>query len=538
MINQLNQSLFLQKWAPNLLLLFLIILITAVLKASFYIAIPGVYPAYMLGILILAAVGMRVSYQATDQVNCFAIRGLTIILGAYLVLAEPSFNAESNSMQGSLIWHFTWIRWVGVAAAAATWWRPSFGLITATSVIVSKALTVAILQISGLSPTDYLPVVEFLIILILGVLLSSLLLALQGHVTALKKLEWKNWLRDAPTIVFLFAVAIHFGNYFHSGLAKVLLDGPILAWIGNITPALMEIAEIAGHSPIALSPELAANLHTWMLNNYVLFNAVTLITQLGSIVALRRISWALWMTVFYDITHIVIALLTGIFFWKWILLNAIIVACLTQMRHSVISPGTYVLLVATVLFGQTVFFTGKLGWFDSQGFVHHYFNVVDSDDNTIRVPSNFFLSGSLTVAQNRMGTPSNKHFPLRTWGNARSYEIVEATRTGCTFSDQTHNIYPFDAKRLENYIRAHHNFMLARSPLLEQAGIDRYPHHIFSVPWLHTDFYNLDLRRVTHYEYVVESICLNNKFGDREDVIFARDLIVIPIKRPSVSGDS
>ena len=186
MINQLNQSLFLQKWAPNLLLLFLIILITAVLKASFYIAIPGVYPAYMLGILILAAVGMRVSYQATDQVNCFAIRGLTIILGAYLVLAEPSFNAESNSMQGSLIWHFTWIRWVGVAAAAATWWRPSFGLITATSVIVSKALTVAILQISGLSPTDYLPVVEFLIILILGVLLSSLLLALQGHVTALK----------------------------------------------------------------------------------------------------------------------------------------------------------------------------------------------------------------------------------------------------------------------------------------------------------------------------------------------------------------
>src|SRR3546814_11027254 len=71
------------------------------------------------------------------------------------------------------------------------------------------------------------------------------------------------------------------------------------------------------------------------------------------------------ITVFYDITHVVIFIVSGILFWKWILMNLAIVAAFTSLRHQRFDGFVRLVGVVAVIGGTLVFFAARLAWYDT-----------------------------------------------------------------------------------------------------------------------------------------------------------------------------
>ena len=395
-------------------------------------------------------------------------------------------------------------------------------------------MTREILQLPSLSPTDYLPVVELLLFMSLGVMVARGLSLLHTRWSVsgrwLEGIHAHTFLPSLSQTLFIASVAVHFGNYFMSGVEKVLLDGGPMVWVtSNETPWLMEVAARGGFLPISSYTEFSEWVHGSMKSVYPLSNTLVLVSQLIAVVAILRTQWALWLTIFYDLTHVFIFVVSGIFFWKWILLNAIIVYGLARLRGIRLGVPLQVLCIGLVIAGNLTFFTARLGWYDTRGFVHHYFEAVTADGRVARVPSNFFLSGSVTVAQNRLGTSSPNHFPLGTWGNTKDNLIRQRAAQDCNFDDLLANRYVLDEKFLRNFVRRHSKFVIDRVDREGHFSFDWYPHHIFSSAAAHRSFYEIDLRDIVEYRYIVESVCLDGTLQSERDRVVHRDVINIEV---------
>jgi hypothetical protein len=316
-------------------------------------------------------------------------------------------------------------------------------------------------------------------------------------------------------MLFLIAVGIHFGNYFHSALAKLLLpDGPILWAIDNSTNNLISVTLDGGFLPIGHWPELTALLHDSFAKIVVLSNATILLGQLAAIVAVLRARWIIAITVFYDITHVVIFLVSGILFWKWILLNAVIVAAAASLRGQKFSRLEMVAASLAVVFGITSFFAARLAWYDTSAYNRASIYAVTGSGQEVEVPSNYFLGASVAFAQMRLGSPEpNLHLPTLTWGSTVDPQIVRAARE-CNFSRlEPGNPYPFHAAEVARLIRQHHRAMLSHVSAAGHFAYDWYPHHIWSNPLLFRQFATVDMRSILAYRYVVEAVCVDFSDG-------------------------
>src|SRR5581483_5502595 len=139
-----------------------------------------------------------------------------------------------------------------------------------------------------------------------------------------------------PVASLVCGIAVHFANYFMSGWAKIVLDGGPLSWVlHNRTHYLILGGESIGTLPFGAWPEISSLPYRLMnyKHLYIVLNAFVLFAQLLCIVAITRVPWMIAFTLFFDVMHITIFVLTGVNFWLWVLLNSSIVgACLT-IRH-------------------------------------------------------------------------------------------------------------------------------------------------------------------------------------------------------------
>ena len=358
----------------------------------------------------------------------------------------------------------------------------------------------------SLSQTDYLPLVELSIFL-------SLALVVVYFLTTTKSLASCKFLSsisfgDMSKMLFLCALAIHFGNYFYSGVAKLSMDGGITEWVMHSqTQYMTEAAAVIGLLPLTPWPEFAATLHKFLGEWYVVSNFVVLVSQLVTLLAIWRTRWAMLLTVFFDLTHIVIFLATGILFWKWILLNLLFVIGLARLNKYQLKSWQSWLLITIIPAANIFFFAATLAWYDSPGLLHHRLVAVTDTGHRITVPSNFFLDASVTVAQNRLGTPPG-HFPTSTWGGTQSQSIRNDALNDCTFTDKA-VVRALNEHQLRSFVINYHRYVERNLNEYDQFAFDLHPHHIYSNPNAYRDFYAFDLRTVKKYEYVIESVCLD-----------------------------
>lgn len=436
-------------------------------------------------------------------------RGIVALFGVYLILSAPSFLAidltPARAVEVSVYKYLTPVLFA-LAIWRVSWGIPLLFLVKWQKLVLSEIISLPI------SVTDYSPVLE------LGIFLSA------GYLSffALKKIlelnpscpDNKGALSPLDGVV-LTAVAVHFSNYFYSGVQKIIVAESLTGWVfDNPTYFLSYAATTIGALPITyLGDEFANTVISWMKAFVVPINALTFLSQLFAVFAITRIRLAILLTAFFDIMHVGIFLVSGIFFYKWIVLNLLIVFSLSRIKEKIIPREFLLWLVGVVIFAPFLFFVAFLGWYDTPSFNDQYIEAVTEDDGTYRVPSNYFLSGSILYAQQRLLSPRQGWFETITYaavdGSGASEGGVLDRVMNCHLPEdhvlQEKNFIEFDS-----WIKRHHSCVLKNVNMNGRILYDLYPHHIFSMPWSYSDFYGLDKRKIIGYRYIQEAVCLDS----------------------------
>lgn len=443
------------------------------------------------------------------------VRSVIILFLLYAALHYTSISdallAEKPNDRNFLIYG----KYVAIACGLIGLVRPGAALVLFFFTQYSKELLRSYTGMA-ITPTDYYNIVEFSVFLVCSL---SLLISISKYP------KFSFGMKDAfesksdfPVLytIILVAISVHYSSYFYSFHAKAVLDANPFYWIyENNTHFIMMVADVYGTLPIKQFETVADLSHLLVSKTWILINILTYFGQLASIFALRRMSWVIILTAFYDLMHITIFLVTGIFFWKWIILNFAIVGALATVRHVKIPMVIYLGLVAIMLLSPAIFFVARLGWYDTASLNVAHFDALTDDGKVVRVPSNYFLSTSVFLAQHRFGRNFEGHFPVGTYGNVKNTDEMKlANRCALPVSDTSEIHDRLAEPKFGKFVRQHHTYVMSQLDEEGHIHYNWYPHHIWSNPALDGEFATLDLRKIREYRYTVESVCL--KFVNRK----------------------
>lgn len=449
-----------------------------------------------------------------------AFRVLSAGVGAVLALAAapvllgyPVANADFAPLAGRL---FRIGPLIVIGFAIFAYWRPVLLIGCAIFPLVERP-TVGWVSGLPLGSLDIYPVSE--VGLFLGASAAVLILAQR----ALPAFSQEN---RYLALVWIVALGLHFGNYFWSGVEKLMLDGPALAWVFEnrtndtaILAAWYNGRWLLSHDP-ALSIEVARILGS--LNTPV--NLFVLLIQIAAPIAILRPAWIRVQTILYDLMHLAIFFVVGILFWKWILLNLAFLVSAGRVAGERFERGVLIVGVAATVLGITAAQTARLAWYNTPALSSRLIYANTEDGESHRVPISYFLNQSYSVSHARFAVDDERQFPTSEMGNTRFYAIHQAAQA-CDFSGLTEapdyrqaSAFARDLEATRGFIRAHHAFYLNLSAD-GRFNYQWFPFHHFANPADYRDFFALDKRRITSYTLVARSHCLSAGDGTlRSDV--------------------
>lgn len=421
-------------------------------------------------------------------------------------------------------------RWLGLALAVAAWFRPAALVAGAMVLWMMRDLHEALTGFY-FSNLDIRNVVEVLVLCGIGFSFLGASLQHARLKAALGLDEAKA--TQAALIVFAIGLGGHFGNYFYSALAKLALDGGPLSWIfdNRLYDGIPGAVE-RGTFPFAASPMLTQFVYDAVKAANFPMHLFSFAAQLAAIVAIFRRRWVLILTAVYDLFHIVVFLAFGLLFWKWIALNTIFLVTLARIPDTQWTRSVKIAGAATVLFGAIFFKTATLAWYDTPGYMSVFFEAETKDGERVRAPSSFFGTSSYQVSQARLYAPSDDgHFNFSIWGSVLHAADRDAGRD-CKIPERAgpppEQYGPVSA--LSHFVWTWHARALQRAGDNGRFNDRLYLHHHMPSPFVARPFDKIDLRDITAYYFVAESVCLSLEKGAlKRDVLKRTE---IPLPRP------
>lgn len=471
-------------------------------------------------VVFLAAVGVlgfKVSYSEVPYPVAIVIRITLSFCVFYLVTSRMSLPDDLFGTRWDIgvLLNYAWI--LAVAFGLAGLVRPSFGLIALHYMHFQKQAVAFVFGVP-ITSADYMTIIDTVGLLILASLVYRPFCSLWekcGFSGIRQPNERRLGLMEA---VFMAAVALHFGNYFYGALGKLALGDSPLYWVlQNKTEYLVLTSRETGVNPLTFSDGFVKTMYEWFAYSSPLFNFATVAGQAVCVILIVRPRLAMLTTAFFDLMHIGIFVFTGIFFWKFILLNLAIVLGLRRMLDRTIPTLFAAYLVLLVVVSPALFHINYFFWLDTRSMNSVKIWAVDDDGREFRVPASYFRAFSVTMNQHRLVYPEHGPYPTWTWGTTRSRADVDASET-CELERMAEggqpNRYFVERDRIERAVRKYHRVVADQVSDTGNLTYDLYPHHMFSVPWEFDDFRYLDKRRIAKYRYTIEAICLG--YEDRQ----------------------
>lgn len=298
----------------------------------------------------------------------------------------------------------------------------------------------------------------------------------------------------AKTLLFLLAAMVA-SNYYYPGILKAELSPTQSEWlyenqISNLAAAAyangwfywMEEAEVLS---------LLQKVADW---NLVLTGG-TLLIELGSIAwwAGRRVF--LIVGLLHVALHVGIAVSSGVVFWKWALINLILMIAvdIASREDKLFSALHFVAFGAVVYFSSYYFNPVRLGWFDTPLANYYKVYAVTPEGDEFEVPNNFFAPYDIFFQQSKFyylgGDPL-----VGTYGGARNYtysrqiaELTDAASVAAMKAEKNLSsahepriagFRDFIKRYMTNFIRDG-----AAEPVWwRRLGFVRPPYHIYSWP--------------------------------------------------------
>lgn len=515
------------------------LLLLAICLAVFCIfkntALRGAEGAHLLSIpvaCVFALLGMRVKMSDIALPMRIVLYTTLGLFTLYILAAHATFDVAL--LPSPMAYFFEPGRYVFALICLAALWRPSLGLIAITYVIFFKKIGVELFKLV-IPPTDYMPLIEMSgFFIIVGIIWHYLR---QREWWAAAETKGENTL-DISQKLFLAGIASHMINYYYSALAKVKVGDHWYDWIiHNKTYFLLLTSDALGQLPISFSDELLAFTYRALELLIVPTNALLFFGQILAIVALLRIRWGIIAMLFYDLTHVIIFVTSGIFFYKWIALNLSIVLALRTMRQKVVSPLTGMMTILIVIFGTSLFFTARLGWWDTPAMNIEYFSAVTKDGRDVRIPSNYWGNMSVTAGQQRLIWGKTSGFlATQTYGITMDQRVMEKAQycdlpVGTQGKESAVATYFANPKNdLTTFVRTYHHWAVERGGEDGRFLYDAFPHHIFSMPWEFMEFYHLNLKDVVAYRYNLKATCTTFEDGKYVTRVIKEEHHDIPVR--------
>jgi hypothetical protein len=501
----------------------------------------NVFPIY--GVVAAVALGgLKQSYASTTL--SFRILTRSIIAFAVFYIVTSHYPIADTLVHNKPLarFEFGYLWMVAVGCGLLGFFRPSLGLVPLLYISWLKQ-QLSYVFAAPIDWLDYFTLIETGCFLIIGLLLYALFRKLgalrpvepdSGVPPRAQSVAWIGALHPIDVLV-LFAVALHFGNYFYAGLIKATLGDNPLDWtLHNRTELLVLAAWDNLVLPVSFREHFPALTYKLIANVRPVTNFLTITIQLLAVVAIVRIRWAIFITLCYDLLHLVIFATTGIFFWKFILLNLAIVAALTPIAVLDTPAKLKFALASVVLCSVLVFhILPSFAWLDTPSMNRVRLYAIADDGRAYLVPSNYFLATSVNVAQNRWIWPSRGPFPTQTWGTTRNNVIAKAAQD-CSWERRDEDLlkpkFGMTRKRIEEVVRRNHFQILSMADGNGRVDYDLFPHHIFSMPWYFEAFKTLDKRRIVSYRYESEADCIGYDNGRLTKQIKFQATFDIPLR--------
>jgi hypothetical protein len=445
-----------------------------------------------------------------------SLRAVILVLLLYVVTAGlPAYGGSDPAIQQRL-GYLAVARWTAIACGLGALYRPSLGLPLFLYVLWFRLESEALYRFRSES-ADLRPVVFFGLLLVVSWILFALVARLLSHIaradTTRHEAATPFSERDVHPLVFvlLLCTAYYVANYFWSGWGKESLEGPTHAWLfENQTYALIPVSEAVGTSPIVGRGSLSVLAYEVVRRFALLFNGLTLLTEMGPILALayfRLLALACAALVPF---HLIIFVLTGIFFWKWALVDCALAVAFWRLRTVRVPPAVALIALGVVVLSPRVLPISRLAWYDTHSLNDSYLVAVTDLGTKARVPSSYFLSSSLTMAQMSFAPGMfGRMLPTGIFGTSQSY-VQMRSANACALPVQESNAATRSEtwERLERLVREHHAYVLAHADAAGRLAYDWYPHHIWSNPALYGAFSAMDKRRIVEYLFVTDYVCV------------------------------
>jgi hypothetical protein len=262
-----------------------------------------------------------------------------------------------------------WDRILLLVLAVAAVWRPV--LLLPFVLLVTALATQFNYPIGGYSVAEQFVLVRILILFFAALLLQS--------VTA-----WPV----SKGFVFLLLTLVA-SSYWWPGLGKLRLLWFTHGHVHLILPAAYSSGWLAFWNPESITSivQFLATLNPFMV-------AFTLVAECGAIFFLWRRSFALLLLMIWIAFHLGVVALSGIFFWKWIMLNLGLLWLLWRSSPGQLSPvfGRKYFLLSVVLIGASHFWYGpmNLSWYDTPANYAYRLEATGKSGKTYQLAPRFF----------------------------------------------------------------------------------------------------------------------------------------------------
>jgi hypothetical protein len=450
--------------------------------------------------LAVAASMPRASFERPVRVVLYTVAALFAFWGATSPLSDwraLGITLESRS-DG---WLLTFAVGLCISGLVVTIIRPAMAILPIlTGSLIWQAQGRA-LGLPITSMVDFEPVAE------VGLFLALSMVAMRSADYASRWFSVASFI-DSKRLaehLLLVAIAVHLSNYLYSGLQKTNLDGGAIYWVlNNPTWLLAYHSKEMGAFPF-YGTEALHETSVWLLRKAVVpINVLTLVSQLGSVLAVISLPATMALMIFFDFWHAAVMATTGIFFWKWMALNGCCAWAIARLGKPALWFRLF--LPVMVIVAPNYFAVARLGWYDSNALNLVTFWAVKENGDRVRAPSNFFASHSFNAFSN-WGLLSAGHplqaraFASHIYGTVYSIdEQREARQCLVRHESEVMRMLP----GFDRLVQVSHRIGL-RSP----GSHDRHPHHVWSNPFAYQEFKRLDLRSVRSYIAVLEARCVN-----------------------------
>ena len=169
---------------------------------------------------------------------------------------------------------------------------------------------------------------------------------------------------------FMVVICFHASNYFIPGLGKILISEHYIDWmwvndLGNIFIAKYSQGWLASF----ISLETMERLVGWVSVVTIPMQIFAFLTQVIILFVFfsKRLAFTLFIS--FELLHLGIFMLSGIFFWKWILLNFAIMYVIKNLNtediRKIFNYKSMIFSMPFILLGYGFFHSYWLAWYDT-----------------------------------------------------------------------------------------------------------------------------------------------------------------------------